>query len=50
MTLNQIPMIKLKSRYKQEQFRTFCELRVYAGLYFERLSLKNIFILFFFFM
>jgi len=41
MTLNQISMTKLKSRYKYEQFRTFCVLRADTGLYFERLSLKK---------
>jgi len=39
MTLNQISMTKLKCRYKHEKFRKF---GVYAGLNFERLSLKNI--------
>jgi len=34
-------MTKLKSRYKHEQFRTFCVSRTDAGLYFERLSLKK---------
>jgi len=34
-------MTKLKSRYKYEQFRKVCVLRAYAGLYFERLSLKK---------
>jgi len=38
MTLNQISMTKLKSRYKHEKFSKF---GVYAGLYFERLSLKK---------
>jgi len=37
MTLNQISTTKLKSRYKYEQFRKYC-------VFFERLSLKNIFI------
>jgi len=46
MTFNQISMTKLKSRYKHEQFRTFCVLRADAGLYFERLSLKNLLIIF----
>jgi len=41
MTLNQMSMTKLKSQYKHEKFRTFCVLRAYAGLYFERLSLKK---------
>jgi len=41
MTLNQVFMTKLKSRYKHEQFRKCSVLREYAGLYFERLSLKN---------
>jgi len=35
-------MTKLKSRYKHEQFRKYCVLIAYAGLYFERLSLKNV--------
>jgi len=35
-------MTKLKSRYKHEHFRKCCVLRAHAGLYFERLSLKNI--------
>jgi len=34
-------MTKLKSRNKHEQFRKCCVLREYAGLYFERLSLKK---------
>jgi len=42
MTLNQISMTKLKSPYKHEKCRTCCVLREFAGLYFERLSLKNI--------
>jgi len=42
MTINQISMAKLKSRCIHEQFRTWCVLRAEAGLYFERLSLKNI--------
>jgi len=42
MTLNQISMTKLKSRFKYEQLKTFCVLRADAGLYFERPSLKNI--------
>jgi len=46
MTLNQISMTKLKYRYKYEQFRTFCVLRADAGLHYDRLSLKNIFIIF----
>jgi len=40
-TLDQMSMTKLKSRYKHENCRTFCRLRAYAGLYFERLSLKK---------
>jgi len=45
MTLNQISMTKLKTRYKHENCRKCCVLRAFAGLYFERLSLKNILIL-----
>jgi len=45
MTLNHISMTKLKSRYKHEEFRTCCVLKAYAGLYCERLSLKNILII-----
>jgi len=41
ITLNQISMTKLKSQYKHEQFWKCCVLRAYAGLYFERLSLKK---------
>jgi len=40
-TLNQISMTKRKYRYKHETFRKFCVLTAYAGLYFERLSLKK---------
>jgi len=43
--LNQIPMTKLQSQYKHEKCRKFSVLRAYAGLYFERLSLKNILII-----
>jgi len=35
-------MTKLESRYKHEKCRKLCVLRAYAGLYFDRLSLKNI--------
>jgi len=38
-TLNQISMTK------DEQFKMFCVLKAYAGLHFERLSLKNILII-----
>jgi len=41
MTLKQISMTKLKSRYKHKKCRTFCVLRAYAGLYCQRLSLKK---------
>jgi len=41
MTLKQISMTKLKSRYKHKKCRTPCVLRAYAGLYIERLSLKK---------
>jgi len=41
MTLNQISKTKLKSQYKHEALRKYCVLRAYAGLYFERLSLKK---------
>jgi len=44
-TLNQMSMTKLKSRYKHEKFRKCCVSRAYAGLYFERLSVKNILII-----
>jgi len=40
MSLNQMSMTKLKSRYKHENCRKVCVLRAIAGLYFERLSLK----------
>jgi len=44
-TLNQMSRTKLNSRYKHDHCRTRCVSRAYAGLYFERLSLKKIFIM-----